>query len=122
MIRDPSLLQYVRGGAGRKWNVLNFKRLSKVRVIIFENIFAIVVPVDLSCYIFGSRALGRDLTRISNQNLQLRNLLMSSLATSHFQKMNLAGAPLPGEHLGLFGGKNNIKFSLPLPPTKHDTH
>jgi hypothetical protein len=38
---------------GRKWNGLNFKRLGKVRVIIFENIFAIVVPVDLSSYVFG---------------------------------------------------------------------
>ncbi len=35
------------------WNRLNFKQLGKVRVIIFENIFAIVVPVDLSSYIFG---------------------------------------------------------------------
>ncbi len=24
--------------------------------------------------------------------------------------------------LGFFGGKKNIKFSLPLPPMKHDTH
>ncbi len=38
---------------GRKWNGLNFKQLGKVRVIIFENIFAIVVPVDLLSYIFG---------------------------------------------------------------------
>jgi hypothetical protein len=38
---------------GWKWNRLNFKQLGKVRVIIFENIFAIVVPVDLLSYIFG---------------------------------------------------------------------
>ncbi len=39
-----------RCGAGRnrKWNGLNFKQLGKVRVIIFENIFTIIVPVDLS--------------------------------------------------------------------------
>ncbi len=40
-------------GRNRKWNGLYFKQLGKVRVIIFENIFAIVVPVDLSCYVFG---------------------------------------------------------------------
>ncbi len=40
---------------GRKWNGQNFKQLGKVRVIIFKNTFAIVVPVDLSCYIFGRR-------------------------------------------------------------------
>ncbi len=38
---------------GWKWNGLNFKQLGKVRVIIFKNIFAIVVPVDLSSYVFG---------------------------------------------------------------------
>jgi hypothetical protein len=27
----------------------------------------------------------------------------------------------PANILGFFGGKKNIKFSLPLPPTKHDT-
>jgi hypothetical protein len=45
----------MRFGAGgnRKWNGLNVKRLGKVRVIIFENIFAIVVPVDLSSNVFG---------------------------------------------------------------------
>jgi hypothetical protein len=37
----------------QKWNRLNFKRLGKVRVIIFENIFAIVVPVDLLSYVLG---------------------------------------------------------------------
>jgi hypothetical protein len=36
----------------QKWNGLNFKRLGNVRVIIFENIFAIVVPVDLPSYNF----------------------------------------------------------------------
>jgi hypothetical protein len=40
------------GGKGT-WNGLNFKQLGKVRVKIFENIFAIVVPVDLSSYVFG---------------------------------------------------------------------
>ncbi len=40
-------------GGNRKWNRLNFKRLGKVRVIIFKNIFAIVVPVDLSSYVLG---------------------------------------------------------------------
>ncbi len=64
MIIDPRSVRAVidkenvrdikRCGAGgnRKWNGLNFKRLSKFRVIIFENIFAIIVPVDLSSYIF----------------------------------------------------------------------
>jgi hypothetical protein len=34
----------------------------------------------------------------------------------------ITNTPPPGEHLGLFlAGKKNIKFSLPLPPTKHDT-
>jgi hypothetical protein len=37
----------------QKWNGLNFKQLGKVRVIIFEHICAIVIPVDLSSYIFG---------------------------------------------------------------------
>ncbi len=27
----------------------------------------------------------------------------------------------PANILGFFGGKKNIKFSLPLPPTKHCT-
>jgi hypothetical protein len=40
-------------GGNRKWNGLNFKRLGKFRVIIFKNIFAIVVPVDLLSYVFG---------------------------------------------------------------------
>ncbi len=40
-------------GGNQKWNGLNFKQLGIVRVIIFENIFAIVVPVDLSSNIFG---------------------------------------------------------------------
>ncbi len=40
---------------GWKWNELNFKRLGKVRVIIFKNIFAIVVPVDLSSNVLGNR-------------------------------------------------------------------
>ena len=44
---------------GRKWNGLNFKRLGKVRVIIFENIFAIVAPVDLSSYAFVRRCRDR---------------------------------------------------------------
>jgi hypothetical protein len=43
---------------GWKWNGLNFKRLGKVKVISFENICAIVVPVDLSCYVFGRRCVG----------------------------------------------------------------
>ncbi len=38
---------------GRKWNGLNFKHLGKVKVIIFKNIFAIIVPVDLLSYVFG---------------------------------------------------------------------
>ncbi len=40
---------------GQKWNRLNFKQLGKFRVIIFEKKFEIVVPVDLSCYVFGRR-------------------------------------------------------------------
>jgi hypothetical protein len=40
-------------GRGQKWSGLNFKRLGKVRVIIFENIFAIILPVDLLSYVFG---------------------------------------------------------------------
>ncbi len=55
---------------GRKRNGLNFKRLGKVRVIIFENMFAIVVPVDLSSYVFG---------RWCSENIQ------NPLATSDFR-------------------------------------
>ncbi len=37
------------------WNRTNFKRLGRVRVQIWETIFAIVVPVGLSSYVFGRR-------------------------------------------------------------------
>jgi hypothetical protein len=49
---------------GQKWNGLNFKQLGKVRVIICENIFAIVVPVDLSCYIFGRRCRAKGTKKV----------------------------------------------------------
>jgi hypothetical protein len=45
------------GENGSDVEQLNFKRLGKIRVIIFENIFAIVVPVDLSSYVFGNRCI-----------------------------------------------------------------
>jgi hypothetical protein len=35
------------------WNRTHFSQLGKVRVRVWETIFAIIVPVDLSCYIFG---------------------------------------------------------------------
>ncbi len=37
------------------WCGLNVKQFGKVRVIICENIFAIVVPVDLSSNVLGNR-------------------------------------------------------------------
>jgi hypothetical protein len=45
VIDKEDLRDIKRCGAGRnrKWNGLNFKQLGKVRVIIFKNIFAIVV-------------------------------------------------------------------------------
>jgi hypothetical protein len=36
----------------------------------------------------------------------------SSFLSRHHRSVNI---------LGFFGGKKNIKFSLPLPPTRHDT-
>ena len=53
----------ISGGMGRvfrkknevTWNRTNFKRLGRVRVQVWETIFAIVVPVGLSSYIFGRR-------------------------------------------------------------------
>jgi hypothetical protein len=37
------------------WNRTNFKRLGRVRVQVWETIFAIVVPVGLLSYVFGRR-------------------------------------------------------------------
>ncbi len=50
---------------GQKWNGLNFKGLGKFRVIIFKNIFAIIVPVDLSSYVFGRWWDRSDISRAS---------------------------------------------------------
>ena len=39
------------------WNRTNFKRLGRGRVQVWETIFAIVVPVGLSSYVFGRRCV-----------------------------------------------------------------
>ena len=39
------------------WNRTNFKWLGRVRVQIWETIFAIIVPVGLSSYVFGRRCM-----------------------------------------------------------------
>jgi hypothetical protein len=76
-MRDPeAMLQ-----CGQKWNRLNFKRLGKVRVIIFKNIFTIIVPVDLSSYIFWEVVNPRDVffscakQKLKNGGKRLQELL-----------------------------------------------
>jgi hypothetical protein len=51
------------------WNRTNFKRLGRVRVQVWETIFAIFVPVGLLSYVFGRRWLDGDCGDESNKDL-----------------------------------------------------
>ncbi len=54
------------------------------------------------------------------------NCLSSTLVDREYffnleEPIRLPSHHRPANILGFFGGKKNLKFSLPLPPTKHDT-